>query len=49
METAAEKNAVECLGEACAWYVIHESPHTEGCAMARISDMLKTMSVNLPR
>jgi len=47
--TAAGKNAVECLGEACAWFVIHESPHAEGCAMARIADVLKSISLNLPR
>jgi hypothetical protein len=49
MVTATEKDAVECLGEACAWYVIHESPHAEGCAVAKISDVLKTISMNLPR
>ncbi len=46
--TATEKNGVECLKGACAWYVMHEIPPTEGCAVAKIADLLKYITSNLP-
>ncbi len=47
--TATEKDGVECLKGACAWYVMLETPRTEGCAVAKIADLLKSISMNLPR
>jgi hypothetical protein len=47
--TSASKESIECLKGACAWYVIHELPYTEGCAVAKLSETLKTISMNLPK
>jgi hypothetical protein len=41
--TAADKDSVECLKEACAWYVMHNVPHTEGCAVAKIADSMNSI------
>jgi hypothetical protein len=47
--TAAERDSVECLKEACAWYVMLDTPPSEGCAVAKISDSLKIISAGLSR
>ncbi len=37
----------ECVEEDCAWYVIHEQPNAEGCAIAELSNNLKTISLRI--
>jgi len=44
----ARRGAAECQGEECAWYVRHENPNSEGCAIKELSDSLKTISLNMP-
>ena len=46
--TATDKDSVECLKEACAWYVIFMVPNTEGCAVAKLADSLNGILQNLP-
>ncbi len=46
--TSNDKNGVECLKSACEWYVMHEIPPTEGCAVAKMADLMKYISTNLP-
>jgi GTPase Era involved in 16S rRNA processing len=43
-----QQNVAQCLKEKCAWYVSHELPHSEGCAIEKISDSLKYITLNLP-
>lgn len=47
--TSAQKDSVECLKGACAWYVTQEIPYSEGCAVAKMAETLKAISMNLPR
>ena len=47
--TSAQKDSVECLKVACAWYVTHELPYSEGCAIAKMSETLKTISMDIPK
>jgi len=37
----------ECVEEKCAWYVIHEKPNAEECAIAELSNNLKTISLRI--
>ncbi len=45
--TDPEKIWAQCLKEKCAWYVIHEIPNAEGCAIAELSNNLKTISLRI--
>lgn len=47
--TANERDSVECLKTACAWYVLHEQPFSEGCAIQKISDDLKQISLSVAK
>ncbi len=44
--TAMEKDSVECLKEACAWYVMYTVPNTEGCAVAKLAIALNGVLQN---
>ena len=46
--TTTDKDSVECLKEACAWYVVHSLPHTEGCAIAKLAESLNGVLQRLP-
>ena len=37
----------ECVEKKCAWYIEHEMPNSEGCAIAELSDSLKTISLRI--
>lgn len=49
LDAQSEKSAAECIKEECAWYGFYSQPASEGCAIMKISDSLKTISLNLPR
>jgi len=44
----AKKGSTECPGKECAWYVTHEQPDSEGCAIKELSDSLKTIGLQIP-
>ncbi|MCK4788370.1 MAG: hypothetical protein KAV87_31810 [Desulfobacteraceae bacterium] len=44
---AQSMELVECRKEKCAWWVIHEHPNAEGCAIAELSNNLKTISLRI--
>jgi hypothetical protein len=44
--TMTDKDAVECLKEACAWYVMFSVPNVEGCAVAKLADSLNSILQN---
>ena len=39
------REAAECIKEACAWYVIQMQPNSEGCAIAKLTDAVKVISL----
>jgi len=39
---------ITCKKEECAWYVKHEQPLSEGCAIKELSNSLKRISINMP-
>ena len=41
----SEREATECLKGECAWYVYHIQPDSEGCAIPKLSDSLKNISL----
>lgn len=47
--TESEKSSAECLKGECAWYVSYDQPFSEGCAIMKISDSIKNITLNLPR
>ena len=47
--TESEKGSAECIKGKCAWYVSYDQPISEGCAIMKISDSLKYITLNLPR
>lgn len=49
LDAKSEKSSAECIKGECAWYVIHSQPPSEGCAIMKISDAIKTITLNLPR
>jgi len=50
--TDPEKTWAQCLKEKCAWYATYEMPGVKGlqkgCAIKKLSDSLKTISINIP-
>jgi len=42
----AKSGAAVCSDE-CAWYVKHEMPNAEGCAIKELSDDLKYISLRI--
>ena len=50
--TDPEKTWAQCLKKKCAWYAIYEMPGVKGlqkgCAIKKLSDSLKTISINIP-
>lgn len=45
----SEKSSAECIEGDCAWYTSYTQPPSEGCALIKISDSLKYITLNLPR
>ncbi len=41
----SEREAAECIKAECAWWVFHVQPDSEGCAIPKLSDCLKTISL----
>ncbi len=41
----SDKEAAECLKGECAWYVFHMQPDSEGCAIPKLSDSVKSIAL----
>ena len=44
-----EKEKSRCLKMDCAWYVMYDQPPAEGCAIMKISDFLKLVTLRMPK
>lgn len=38
---------VKCKGEKCAWFVKHENPKNEECAIKALADLVKYMTMRM--
>ncbi len=41
------QGSAACHGKNCAWFVTHESPKAEECAIKELSDNLKFISMKI--